>query len=120
MRSGIPAARVAATDKVIRIRSGPKPSFVDSGPPHPTYTKAEWSYGEALAFVNQDATPLIVEMESYGIGLIAKALKIEDRVIVLRVTTDVLEDHADSDKRQRDLLRTGRDVARLILTVLVP
>jgi nucleoside phosphorylase len=120
--SGIPAARVAATDKVVRIRAGVAPTPVQAGPPHDIYTKAEWSYGEALALVAAEAAePVIVEMESYGIGRIAAALKFEDRVVVLRVTTDSLEDHEGSDLKQQELLERGRaTLGRVLLVLFAP
>lgn len=117
--SGIPAARVAATDKVVRIGPGAVPSPVQAGPPHDRYAKDEWSYGQALALVAQASDSVIVEMESYGIGRTAQALKIEDRVVVLRVTTDALKDHAHSDDRQRDLLERGRHVLGRLLAILL-
>jgi nucleoside phosphorylase len=117
--SDIPPARVAATDKVLRIGLGVAPTPVSAGPPHAAYAKAEWSYGEALALVAQAGDAVIVEMESYGIGRIARALKFDERVVVLRVTTDSLEDHANSDHEQRNLLERGRAALGLVLAILL-
>jgi hypothetical protein len=57
-------------------------------------------------------------MESYGIGCVAQARKIEDRVVVLRVTTDTLSDHASSANRQYDLLQEGRFALARVLAIL--
>jgi hypothetical protein len=116
--SDIPPARVAATDKVIKIRPGIAPTPVLNAPPHDQYTKGDWSYGAALAHVASGGDAVIVEMESYGIGRIAQALKLEDRVVVVRVTTDSLADHAVSDEQQRNLLERGRHVLGRVLEVL--
>jgi nucleoside phosphorylase len=115
--SGIPGARVVATDKVVRILPGVAPAPVMAAP-SARYAKAEWSYGEALALWAEQGDAVIVEMESYGIGRIAQALKIEDRVAVLRVTTDALVDHADSDDAQRLLLNRARRVLGRIIAIL--
>jgi nucleoside phosphorylase len=117
--TGIPAARVAATDKVVRVGPGAVPTPTQAGPPHALYAKAEWTYGEALAFIEDAANePVLVEMESYGIGRIAAALKFDERVVVLRVTTESLEDQADSDGRQRKLLERGRVMLGHVLLAL--
>lgn len=116
--SGIPSARVAATDKVVRIRPTVAPGSVQHGPPHARYAKAEWSYGEALAFVEKQCDVVIVEMESYGIARIADALNLQDRVVVLRVTTDVLEDHAETEGHQKELLERGRHILGRVLAIL--
>lgn len=116
--SGVPSARVAATDKVVRIAPSMVPTPVQAGPPHDRYAKGEWSYGQALALVAQAPGVVIVDMESFGIGRIAQALQIEDRVVVLRVTTDVLTDHVHSDDVQRDLLEQGRYMLGRVLAVM--
>jgi len=62
-----------------------------------------------------------VEMGSYGIGVIAKALKFEDNVVIIRIVTDYLADHAGSEQKQRSLLMDGRiAIARLILALVIP
>ena len=116
-KTGLTAARVIATDKVIRIRPGTPPAPIQTGPPHDLFSKEEWTYGEAMALF-ASGPHVIVEMESYGIALIARALKIEERVIVVRVTTDVLVDHAVGDDSQRSLLERGRHVLGRVLAVL--
>jgi hypothetical protein len=116
--TGLPTARVAATDKVTRVAPGTAPPSVVAGPPQDLYRKAEWSYGEALAFVAAGGAPLLVEMESYGIARIAEALDILDRVIVLRVTTDDLVNHGTSEPEQRALLVEGRKVLAHLLVNL--
>jgi hypothetical protein len=116
--TGIPPVHVAATDKVVRIgpASAPQPSF--AGMPHDRYDKKEWSYGQALGLV-QGATPeVIVEMESFGIGCIAQALKFQDEVAVLRITTDTLTDHSSSDADQQRLLLEGAKLLGLVVLAL--
>lgn len=54
----------------------------------------------------------------YGIGLIAQALHIEDQVVILKVTTDTLRDHADSADQQRALLERGRRVLGHVVAAL--
>ena len=88
------------------------------GPPHPLYAKEEWTYGQALALMNNLGVNVLVEMESYGIGLIAQALHIEDQVVILKVTTDTLRDHADSADQQRALLERGRRVLGHVVAAL--
>lgn len=121
--SGLPTAHVAATDKVIRVRPGVAPDRLANPPPHSLYASAEWTYGTALGLVLQDniGTPVLVEMESYGIGAIAAALRFEERVVVLRVTTDALTNHSgpDGHARQRDLLEQGRAALALVLLRLL-
>jgi hypothetical protein len=118
--TGFEIAHVLATDKVIKVGPAPSaPPAKRTGPPHKVYTKAEWSYGDALALVQSECggKPLLVEMESFGIGMLAKALKIEDRTIVIRVTTDALTDHTGSDQQQADLLVQFN---RSVLAIVVP
>jgi hypothetical protein len=119
--SGIPTARVAATDKVVRVGPSPVPMPTVPGPPHDSYAKAEWTYGEALGLVAGAGGVVLVEMESYGIGRIARALDILDRVVVMRVTTDALTDHLVSAASQRELLKEGRKVlAHLLVSLFAP
>jgi hypothetical protein len=115
--TGIPAAHVMATDKVIKISQTTPPVPVQPGPPHDIYVKEEWSYGEALAYTLQNCRyPLLIEMESYGIGMLTKALKIEDRVIIISVATDGLVDHAIKDDNQAKMLMQFR--VSVLLTIL--
>lgn len=116
--SGIPRARVAATDKVVRVGPAPLPAPVRLAPPQDRWQKADWTYGQALGLVAQSSSVVLVEMESYGIGRIAQALKIADRVVVLRVTTDALTDHAHTSARQRRMLEEGRHVLGRVLATL--
>jgi hypothetical protein len=121
--SGVPGAHVAATDKVVRVSAAPVPAPILAVPPHPRYAKAEWTYGQALGLIAASGSTVIVEMESYGIGCIAEALDFQERVVVLRVTTDALTDHGgpDADERQRELLHDGHGVlARVLLALLDP
>ena len=57
-------------------------------------------------------------MESFGIGRIAEALQIQDRVVVLRVTTDTLTNHINSDNDQRALLENGRHMLGRVVGIL--
>ncbi len=117
--SGLPGARVAATDKVIRVGRGSAPAPTVAGPPDTYYAKNEWTYGDALDFVASGHEKiLLVEMESYGISRIAEALNIQDRVVVMRVTTDALTDHGKSDDDQHSLLMQGRTVLGHLLASL--
>lgn len=119
MLSGIPRARVAATDKVVRVGPTNIPPPVRAAPPQHRWYKDERTYGQALGLVARSSGVVLVEMESYGIGRIAQALKIADRVIVLRVTTDALSDHPHTSARQRQLLEEGRHVLARVLAVLL-
>jgi len=116
--TGIPGARVIATDKVVRIRPSAPPVPVVPPPPSARYQKGEWTYGQALSLWVGPDGPVVVEMESYGIGRIGQALKLDDRVVVLRVTTDSLADHADSDVDQRALLHAARALLGHVLAAL--
>jgi nucleoside phosphorylase len=116
--SGLPVARVVATDKVLRVRPEPAPAPMVSAPPRDLYAKDEWTYSQALGLWVGGGGPVLVEMESYGIGRIAQALHIADRVVVLRVTTDTLADHADSDADQQALLIRARHLLGRILAIL--
>ena len=121
--TGLPTARVAATDKVVTVPVGVAPETREPGPPHDLYEKKEWTYGEALGFVAATAGPLLVEMESFGIARVAEALDILDRVVVLRVTTDRLVDHnrpggPRGEDRQKRLLLQGRAVLGYLLAKL--
>jgi hypothetical protein len=75
-RSGIQTARVIATDKIVRVGPGSLPVPVVPAPPHDSYEKDEWTYGQALTLVADAGDVVLVEMESYGIGRIARALDI--------------------------------------------
>jgi nucleoside phosphorylase len=121
--TGLPTARVAATDKVVTVPIGVAPEPNELGPPHDLYEKAEWTYGASLGFIASTAGPLLVEMESFGIARVAEALDILDRVIVLRVTTDTLVDHnrpvgPQGEEPQRELLLKGRAVLGYLLAKL--
>jgi hypothetical protein len=114
--TGLPVARVAATEKVLRVAPSAVPIPTGEYAAGRVYPKSPWSYAAALALIQDTSQfPVIVEMESYGIGLLANALGLQDSVVVLRVTTDTLEDHADSDMDQADLLMEGRDVLGSLL-----
>lgn len=117
----LPIAQVAATDKVVRVKRGQAPAPVASGPPHVAYPQADWTYAQALDLVAQAGNSVLVEMESYGIARVAEALSILDRVVVMRVATDSLADHANSDRAQKELLMGGRfDLGRLLARLFAP
>jgi len=51
--------------------------------------------------------------------MLARALKREDRAIIIRVATDSLADHAGSDQRQADLLvRFNLAVLGVVIAIL--
>lgn len=114
--TGLPVASVAATDKVITVGPTAPPSFVIAGMAGKEYSPAQWRYGTALGLMEAtSARPVIVDMESYGIGRVAHALFLEESVAVLRVTTDALTDKARSDEAQQDLLLRGRVILAHVL-----
>lgn len=107
--TGLTAAHVVATDKVTRVNPEvecPPPNRSDG-----THGKAEWTYGATLRYLQDHVvsanTPMIVEMESYGIAAIAHAFDLDRRVVIIRVVTDHLVDHTASEKRQGELLKQG-------------
>lgn len=119
----IPKAHVAATDKVVKVGLGTVPQPLQSKFGVPVYTKGEWSYRDALAFAKDRATPapLLVDMESYGIGLLADELGLLDRVAILRIATDALADHSASDSAQSMMLLQGlQALAVLVLALFQP
>ena len=118
--TGIEVAHVMATDKVVKVgASASAPGPLLHGSAHKSYSKQDWTYGDALAHVkdNCGGRPLLVEMESFGIGMLAKALKVEDRAVVIRVTTDSLVDHLGSDPQQAAMLLKFN---RAVLAVIIP
>lgn len=85
---GIPDAVVAATDKVIEVARTATP------PPLHPYPE-EWTYAQSIAHIDHlhgspHGIATIVDMESYGIAKAIELFGLEERVIVLRVTTDDL------------------------------
>jgi hypothetical protein len=61
--------------------------------------------------------PLLIDMESYGILTSAKALSLSKKVLVLRITTDRLENHEQSP--QREILFQGLvALGRVLVAVL--
>jgi hypothetical protein len=117
------SAHVVATDKVIKVGPATRPPRPKgrSASPNPIYVKGEWSYSEILAFAKNTYghLPIIVEMESYGIGRIAKAAKLLDRIVIIRIVTDYLEDHSSSDKVQRSLLKERCLIIGLLLLEII-
>jgi len=112
----LPVARVAATDKVIAVPPRTPPPALLSGMAGNQYTPDQWTYGEALGLMEVTSPhPVIIDMESYGIGRLAHALSLQEYVAILRVTTDALTDHARSDAEQERLLLDGRFVLAHVL-----
>ena len=58
-------------------------------------------------------------MEAYGIGQAANSLRMLERVVALRITTDAMVNHADSDSAQQELMLDGRLVLARLLQVLM-
>jgi hypothetical protein len=91
-----------------------------SGPPHRVYSKDDWSYRQALDCIKSfNTAPLLIDMESYGIGRIAKALALQQRTVILRVVTDALADHTGSDTYQRACLRGARNSIMAVVMALI-
>jgi hypothetical protein len=112
----LPVARVAATDKVVTVPVSVPPNPVASVMAGNEYAPEQWSYGQALGLmVATSPNPVIVDMESYGIGRLAHALSMAESVTILRVTTDALTDHARSDAEQLSMLVKGRVVLAHVL-----
>lgn len=118
--TSLTTAHVVATDKVVKVGAAAiAPAPLPGAPIQ--YAKADWSYGEALAYVAQHYShcPVLVEMEAFGIGQIAMALDILDQVVIARVVTDDLVNHPSSDAYQRQMLMEWRvALAQLVLTMI--
>lgn len=101
-------AHVAATDKVVCVDLDDVPPRDDDG----EFKKGQWSYAQGLAYVEEqqrDAS-VLVDMESYGIARMTRALGVAHRVVIMRISTDTLGDHSGSDCNQAYRLRQGRHV----------
>ncbi|OBK47059.1 hypothetical protein A5656_30745 [Mycobacterium gordonae] len=117
----IPDAHVLATDKVIKISPGVAPAPLESPSGYPVYAKENWTYSLALALHSQLATtPILVDMESFGIASTMRALGLCERVLVLRVASDALTNKVDQrDEDQLDFLRAGLpELAAALATIL--
>ena len=114
-------AHVLATDKVIRVGASTPPVASVPGPPTRKYLKEEWTYGQAIAHAQEQAggVPLLVEMESFGIGAVATALSFKDSVVIVRVVTDDLVNHATSDAQQAAHLMAGRVALSRVLFAMM-
>ena len=126
-RSHLEMAHVMATDKVVMVAPSPNaPAPLYSGPSGHVYAPDEWTYAQALAqILEQVGIPILIEMESYGIGRLTNALGIAGRVVVIRVATDDLVGKARSGgPAQATLLMNGRaalaHTIELILESSVP
>lgn len=115
----LPAARVFATDAVVKVdpsaqppRAGPGGLFVDKG----------WSYADALAYLRELSpnVPALVEMESFGIALTAAAIGMSGQVVAIRVATDALSNHSTQggDERQAELLMRARGALLHVINTL--
>jgi nucleoside phosphorylase len=120
--TGLDVAHVMATDKVIKVAPAsipPRPHH--SGPTGPVHPPRDWTYAKALAQVHATVSwPVLIDMESYGIGRLTHALGVAGRVVVVRVVTDALTSKdAQTDAEQAQLLIDGRlGLARVIGRVL--
>ena len=88
------------------------------GSPHPLYAKEEWTYGQALALMNNLGVNVLVEMEFMGSALSLRPYTSRIRWSSSRTTTDTLRDHADSADQQRALLERGRRVLGHVVAAL--
>lgn len=116
---GVPRAVVAAVDKVIEV--APSAAVPPLGPG----LAPAWSYADALAHVchvyGHDKST-IVDMESFGIGRAIFFLRgLEERVIVIRVTTDDLvgKNANPGGLSQEDLLMDARYIVADTLAALL-
>jgi hypothetical protein len=119
--TGIPAAHVASTDKKIQVRPEPPPEPLEQSFGRRVYRQEAWSYGTALGYATDVAAtnPLLVDMESFGIGKAAEAMNLQDRVIILRVVSDLLIDRGKTDKEV--ILSDGiAYLARVVLALADP
>ena len=114
-----PAARVLATDAVVHVPPGDPPP-ADARKEPPLWKKGEWTYGQAMAHVASTSAGMdvLVEMESYGIASVTRALGLGEQVVVMRITTDALGDKEATDAGQGDLLMKGRLALLWLLRVL--
>lgn len=99
-------AHVAATDKVIEVDLG-----IDRAPSGALPKNTRWTYADALAHVAGrikafEDPAMLIDMESYGILRMAKALGVSERVAIARVSTDALTDKADPEGLSPEALLT--------------
>jgi hypothetical protein len=119
---GLRDAHVLATDKVINVSPGIAPVPIHKPPSGAIYAKEEWTYAQALAQYVEMApeTPILIDMETFGIASTMEAMGLGLRVVVLRVVTDALTDkrhQTDADQLRR--LRAGSNqLAGAIATML--
>lgn len=118
--TGLDTAHVAATDKVVTVPLGPVPQ-PNSAFAGTVYDEGEWSYGQALGFVAQRCRPLplLIDMESYGIGRTTEVLHVADCVVALRIVTDALADKDKQSGAQEALLKQGLPALAALLTVMI-
>lgn len=124
--SSLPVAHVVATDKVINVPPSVPPRAnapTSRGPVYPKTERGaprEWTYGEALGhYQNVLSEPLLIDMESYGIGRAAAASDILAQTLIIRVATDALANkRGTNDQQGRMLLDRVGDLAA-VLSVLI-
>lgn len=116
---GVPRAIVAAVDKVIEVAtSAVVPQLAPGLAP-------AWSYADAIAHVRHvhgHSRSTIVDMESFGIGRAISFLRgLEERVLVIRVTTDdlVSKNTIPGQPSQEDLLMDARYIVADVLAALL-
>jgi hypothetical protein len=113
-------AQVLATDKVVHVPPAAKaPSPVAPG--SAVFDKGEWTYAEALAHhIRSTQSPVLVDMESFGIASTALALGCYLKVLILRVATDALSNKQDqSDSQQENLLMRGLPALASVLARII-
>lgn len=119
---GLRDAHVLATDKVIKVAPGIEPVPIHKPPSGAIYSKEDWTYAQALAqYVGMEPeTPILIDMETFGIASTMEAMGLGLRVVVLRVVTDALTDkQGQTDAVQLARLRAGSNqLAGAIATML--
>lgn len=119
----LPDAYALATDKVIKIPPAPNPpQSADQDELGHIFEPAEWSYGEALAHSQTQVTnkPVLIDMETYGIASAMRAMRLEERVIVLRVVTDALSNkEGQPDEDQLQFLKNRLSALAAVLTAIM-
>lgn len=114
----ISRAAVVATDKVVEVA---KAASVPPLVPPPD----SWSYAQALAHVDHTygsthGVPVIVDMESYGIAQAMAMKGLDEKVVVVRVTTDdLVSKNTEGAPNQEELLVEGRHALAEVIRALI-